>query len=369
MKNNRAQNWTALLWAVACAAAPFFVRASETLPAAPILKANDPNWKLDFKYADLLAVQEDRRKKPLQSHALETIEQMCGRPLMGSTFIRIPTGEPVGANEEPKLATFNSMDLYLSIWFFPAFWEDKPLILVSSSELRKMIAPNGKAGEKRVSIKEILACEGFKKIIDDIREKTKPGMAEPKLSDLEGEAKLVYLRMGLFRGIQQSEGWDQKNGSGLSILPHHNDPQGAWVPLAAMLSFMSAAEKDPSQKSGFVYDFEKAKKTVETYENFKAAYMARDPQRFLNASRDFKDAAQALSPSIYPSDSKLQAEVTYNNLRPFAIAWIFYLLAGIVAVAALRTKRKQVYVAAFGLYVTGLALHVFGFVLQIGRAS
>src|SRR6185295_9707469 len=112
----------------ACLCLSFAATASES--KVPVLKADDPSWKMDFSAAELLAVQQDRRKKPLQTYALESIEQLAGRPLMGSTFIKLPTGESGGTPENPKSVKFNSMDLFLSISFFPEFWEDKPIILV-----------------------------------------------------------------------------------------------------------------------------------------------------------------------------------------------------------------------------------------------
>ncbi len=127
--------------ALCVALAPIFANevVPEPAPAPvvrdPIMKVDDPSWNLDFTVAEQIAVQEDRRKKPLQTYAFESIEQMYGRPLMGSTFAKVPVGD----RDNPKFAKMSAIDLYFSIWFFPHYWYDKPLILVANNELRKQL--------------------------------------------------------------------------------------------------------------------------------------------------------------------------------------------------------------------------------------
>src|SRR5947207_5923746 len=123
-------------------------------------------------------------------------------------------------------------------------------------------------------------------------------------------------------------------------------------------------EADPTQKTGFAFDFDKAKNACDAYDSFKASYRARDAARFASASHNLNAALQALSPGVYPSETVLKAEVSYNNIQPFVWSWVFYLLAAVTALFALRFKSRPPYIAAMTLFVTGLAIHVYGFVLR-----
>ena len=71
-------------------------------------------------------MQDGGRKKHLQTAAIEAVESICGRPLMGSTFY---TDKETGQK-------FGAMDLYLSLWFQPDYWEDKPIILAPNAKFR-----------------------------------------------------------------------------------------------------------------------------------------------------------------------------------------------------------------------------------------
>src|SRR5205085_2108672 len=123
---------------------------------------------------------------------------------------------------------------------------------VNSSELRTIIAPNIKKGEKRVSMTQIFACKQFKQIVDDIVARSKSG--EPVLTDLERDVELVVKRKELFESIATSEGYYQKNiddYTGLAIIPHQNDPQGRWMPMKALLDLMKEADTDTKHGANY----------------------------------------------------------------------------------------------------------------------
>lgn len=142
--------------------------AEESKDPAPVLKADDPAWTMDFAAAELLAVQDNGRKKPLQSYAIETIEQLSGRPLVGSTYIRIPTGE-----SGDKAAKFGAMDLYISIWSYPKYWVTQPVILAPNNELRKFLDKNDnpEVTGKWISYKQLRSNEAFQKLVTETRMK------------------------------------------------------------------------------------------------------------------------------------------------------------------------------------------------------
>ena len=365
---------------LALAALNFFAPAQASEPISPAMNepmmkpSDDPSWKMDFSNAEKIAVQEDRRKKPLQTFAFETIEQVVGRPLMGATFYK----------DQSNGAKLNAMDLYLSIWFFPPYWYDKPLVLVANNELRQMlIPPPGAMGadagayagtgrelyfdEKRLSIRE-LARSPLRTMLMDASKK-----AEDKLTSAEKDAKLVSIRMQLIEKIagsntelamvpfpfQRTEGDAAQNEKKLA-----QALQSTWDPIYKLFVDVRAVDNGERDKSKLAYNYDAAKKACDAYVAFRDTYKSRDVAGFALASKNFKDSLEALSPEVYPTETRLNVEVQYNNERPFAKAWIFYLFAALVSLFAIRSKAKPLYIGAFVFYLGGLALHIYGFVLR-----
>jgi ABC-type transport system involved in cytochrome c biogenesis permease subunit len=341
--------------------APAPLLASEAITPAsnePVMKpSDDPSWKLDFTDAEKIAVQEGRRKKPLQTFAFETVEQIVGRPLMGATFYK----------DQSNGAKLNAMDLYLSIWFFPPYWYDKPLILVSNNELRKILTPPpsvvsadaaayagmGKEqyfDEKRLSIKDLMRSP-LKDMLLAMKEKP-----EDKLTAIEKDAKLVSMRIQLVNKIASS-------ADELAMVPHPSDVQGTWDSMSKLFYDTRNADGE-NAKTKLAYNYEASKKACDAFIAFRDTYKTRDVAGFSLASKNLKESLQALSPEIYPTDTKMSVEVQYNNERPFAKAWIFYLFAALTALLALGTKLKPVYWGAMAFYLAGLALHIYGFAMR-----
>ncbi len=358
MKNNSIKLALSIPLLALSLLALFPLSASDDAPAeikVPSMKANDPSWNLDFTNAELVAVQEGRRKKPLQTYAFESVEQIVGRPLMGATFY----------TDKASGAKLNSMDLYLSIWFFRYYWYDKPLILVANNELRQKLIPPiaiigadaaGYAGlgrelyfdEKRMSIRE-LSRSPLRDMLLAAKDKN-----EEKRTALEKDAQLIAIRMQLVDKIAQSD-------AELAVVPHPHNSQGAWISLLDLNKQLHSTDANAAKLE---YDADNSTAAIKAFFKFQEAYKERDAVKFTQASRDFRNAMQVLSPAIYPTDTILGVEVQYNNSRPFAKAWIVYLFAALVTLFALQFKSKPLYITAFALYFGGLALHVYGFALR-----
>lgn len=323
-----------------CATA-LLVRASDK-PAEPILKSDDPSWNMDFSAAELITVQDGGRKKPLQTYVLENIEQMSGRPLMGATFVKIPLAP--NDEKDKKEVKFSAMDLFLSIWCYPDYWYDKPVILVPGADIRKLIDPNAAAEktDKFMSLKSLRESPTFKEELKQIKAKADRG---DDLTSQEKELQLVFRRAQIFDRIVN-------NDSELALLPVFPDPSKGWFPLESI-----------SEMAGTPME-EKGKKIAESVLVFKDAYRSRESARFTQASRNLRESLASLSPSVYPSTETMNVEVKYNTLRPYGIAWLCYLGAAILAALGVRSKVRALYFSAFPLYIAGLALHIYGMALR-----
>ena len=330
---------------------PIALRAAEAPAAepAPILNADDPNWKLDFSAADAIAVQEGGRKKPLQTYAFEAIEQMCGRPLFGATFVKLPLNPAATDEKERKEVRFTSMDIFMSIWCHPTFWEDKPIIHVPNAELRKTIDPKDPAtkADKYMSIRALANSDSLMKMLDGTKTKK-----DSELTALEKEAQLVWTRMIIFKRIVDSD-------SEIAFIPFVDNATKAWLPMSTLTNALTSPRANE-----IAFGVEKSKHAAETFEAFKSAYMKRNAAQFTQAANDFHAALKALKPDVYPSDDNMNLEIKYNNLRPFAWAWMMYLCAAILTVFALRFPVPSIYYSALATYILGWGIHVYGFVLR-----
>ena len=72
---------------------------------------------------------------------------------------------------------------------------------------------------------------------------------------------------------------------------------------------------------------------------------------------------RSLSPGVYPEDSRLNLELSFNHFHPFRKAWIMYLLAFILMLMATREGkglRRSLYWPAFACYLVGLGIQIYG---------
>lgn len=87
------------------------------------------------------------------------------------------------------------------------------------------------------------------------------------------------------------------------------------------------------------------------------------------AVTEFKDAARAENPGLYPDGKDIAIEVHYEEFHPFRLAWILYVLSAIVmGVAWNRENRpdgKQFVRAAWFLALLAFAIHTYGFGLRV----
>ena len=332
---------------------------------------------LDFSAAALLAVQEGGRKKPLHTLASESIEQITGRPF----FLATPYWKDPQFQE-----THTALDVYLSMWLHsraPAAWHKLPIVLVAYLPLRKELGLN--EAEKRFSFEQIVPpnadAEGpavnkrsrFGELMESARAYRRD-KRELDMPELEQQAEIVYARLEVFAKILNDEA--------VNCVPHPTDPNGTWISM----SLLTAMYQSPEEAYQYIVDRhtrgdEKAAKTLyldylkgykpeqikallEAFTSFRDAYFARDHATFAAASRDFHLTLVGLSKEVYPTQRALEREVDYNQTRPFGKAWVLYLLTLVLGALTFRVKARWVYAAVLAIFLLGMAIHVYGFVLR-----
>jgi cytochrome c-type biogenesis protein CcsB len=79
----------------------------------------------------------------------------------------------------------------------------------------------------------------------------------------------------------------------------------------------------------------------------------------------FETAARAENPAAYDHDTKIKAEVHYNDFHPFRWAYVFYILAAIVLLLVWALSKESLMKAGWVLLALGFILHTYGFGLRM----
>src|SRR2546421_10803535 len=95
------------------------------------------------------------------------------------------------------------------------------------------------------------------------------------------------------------------------------------------------------------------------------AYSQADPFKFSRSANQLRKKLRALSPSIYPTESKLRLEYFYNHFEGFYRAiWLYGLAFDVLLISQLRKRGRALRTVGIALAISGLAFHATGIVLR-----
>ncbi len=268
---------------------------------------------LDFKQFGLLGIQDGGRRKPIDTFARESLIKLTGR----STY-------KAGAK------TWEGDDFILSMLLDTHKWQDEPMILISLGQLIEQLGLD--KTERRFSFAKLTALPELNRLADEAQALKR---AEKSLSRLQNEVLNVSDRLTLFARIM--------NGGAFLLVPAAQKETEAWVVPPGFTQYYSEAQFAPVQTQ------------LQTMAN---AYVHGDSFGFSRSSNELRDGLRALSPSIYPQESKLRLEYFYNHWDGFYRAALCYGLALLlVAIAYARGTSGPLKFLGVALAILGLLFH------------
>ncbi len=297
------------------------------LPAA----ARAELQEADFKQWSLLAVQDEGRRKPLDTFAHDALLRLTGGTFPGINIYKDTAGR-----------VWHPNDFFLSVVSSDTLdWKKEPLILVNYHPLAQKLGLD--AEKKQFSYEQLANQPALQAMVRQIQERRARG-GDVQLTREQQEAEKVVDRLNLFGRML--------SGECLLIAP---PPAAGGKPWIAPNVFAQ------------VYGNERGGAALGRVREAVAAYEAGDAFKFGSASRALREELRALNPALYPADSALSTEYTYNHLGAFGWAAFLYGAAAsllVVGGAGLTGLRRTLKWTGLGVGLTGLGLHATGIVLR-----
>ncbi|MBK9294065.1 MAG: cytochrome c biogenesis protein CcsA [Oligoflexia bacterium] len=272
--------------------------------------------ELDVQAFEHLAIQDGGRIKPFDTFARESVQLITGKQ---------------------NYMSKNPTELVLSWLFFPQEWSENKFFQIKHLELKKDL--NLKKEDGYLSPAQVKMNEKLGEIFNNLDNLNKE---KKKLNPYYQAAQRLRNQIFLYNEII--------SGHAFKLVPQKLSHD--WLFL-------------PELKDDFKLSFQNV------VHNYFSAIAKNEPQIFTQAVGEFK--LKAKSSGDYPSDNILKIEVTYNKLRPFRMAYLFYFLSGLIFLLSFRKQIKVKYInyIAYGSLSIGLIYHLYGFVVRswlTGRA-
>ena len=282
--------------------------------SSEIPPANTTN--LDFKQFGLLAIQDNGRRKPIDTFAKETLIRITGR----SSYT-----DKTGRKWTPN-------DFLLSALLETHDWKTEPMVLLSFGKLKEQLGLD--KTQRRFPFAQLTGSAELQRIANEAR--ALKG-AEKSLDRLQQETLSVSDRLGLFAHVM--------DGNSFLVVPAPKNETDPWL------------VPDPTGVEQY-YDETKSAPALSSLKQMMRAYASGDAFNFSSGARQFRENLRGLSPSIYPTESKLRIEYFYNHFDGFyRAAWCYGIALVILIAAHLRKRGGWLRHAGVALAVAGLLFH------------
>jgi cytochrome c-type biogenesis protein CcsB len=271
---------------------------------------------LDFKQFGLLAIQDNGRRKPVDTFTKETLIRITGR----STYT-----DKNGRRWLPN-------DFFLSSLLETHDWKNEPMVLLSFGKLKERLGLDGT--KRRFSFAQLSGSEELQRIANEAHALKR---AEKPLDRMQQEAMSVSDRLGLFAHVM--------DGNSFLVVPSPKSETDPWL------------VPDPTGVE-HAYTETKSGPALAALKQTMRAYGGGDGFNFSSGARQLREHLRALSPSVYPTEPQLRIEYFYNHFDGFyRAAWCYGIALLILIVAHIRERGGWLRYAGVGFAVAGLLFH------------
>jgi cytochrome c-type biogenesis protein CcsB len=254
-------------------------------------------------------VQEGGRIKPFDTYARELLMEVTGKE-----------------SWEGWAAT----DVALSMMEDGSAWRQKPMIRVDHLELKDRFALE--RGRKHFSFEELLANRDFVNFSEELRQSGREDFNDFEKAALETYNKMVRVDLAAQKSTPH-------------LVPAARDAEGPWMSLGELESMRGAP---------FVGGL------LEAWGAVQSAALRGGDAELGTALAGWASTIEA-QPGFAPVDpGRLDLEVRYNAWNPFRKAWMFYIVAFVLYLAAWSLSNRYLGLVATLLLMGGFLFHSGG---------
>ncbi len=317
--------------------------------------SRDSKAKEGMEALKRLPIQDSGRIKPLDTFARETLQLVYGR-----TSYR-PAEKPQsnymsteGDNRDRR--SRDALEIVMTWFLAPQFWDEQPIVEIKLASLKEALKVEIK--RDRFTPRELVANDRIGLVVQDLAAFRE---TKAKLTPYYQAVARLENQLGVYQAI--------KSGVILRLIPPtikasaekaEREKADPLVPKEPDL-WRSVAEVDGPLKEAFSTV---AKTFIRELPGGDTTYEPTNP-RLVDAVKVFMELSRAENPKLYPDGKEIAIEVHYEDVHPFRLAWIFYVLAAIVIGVAWVTDRKSIMTAGWVLSGMAFLLHTYGFGLRV----
>ncbi|TVQ63453.1 MAG: hypothetical protein EA378_01890 [Phycisphaerales bacterium] len=303
---------------------------------------------VDLEPLRRLAVLHNGRVKILDTLAMETVETITGRRAYQDV---LPTGDAtsdgtdggyaagdhasghlhtsIPAGERVELVAHDPLFTLLDLIIDPVYYVDRPLLHVNYLPLRRAFLEAAFPGDGAMQSRWMRLT----RITPMMAQRFGPELEERHAFNQPYRDALSNVRRGL--GL-----WDQSASNMRLVAPEYRGD--TWHHLSEL------APDHPARTAA---------------SELGRAWRAMDPAAVNEAARRLAEILPTVNSELYPTQ-RAELEHLYNRSGAFTYGYWAYFLATVALVLAFGTGRSWLTGLGTGLFVLGLLLHAFGFVLR-----
>lgn len=306
-----------------------------------------------------LPIQDSGRIKPFDTFARETLQLVYGR-----TSYRPPerrdekseSGYEKADTDKRDRRTRPAMEIIVTWFLAPQFWDEQQIVEIKLASLKEALKVE--PTRDRFTPRELVANDRIGLVLQDLAAFRE---TKAKLTPYYQAVARLESQLGIYQAI--------KAGTILRIVPPTLEASAEKAerekadPLLPKEPDMwrSVAEVDGPLKEAFSVV---AKAFIRELPGGQAPQDDSVP-RLNDAVKAFMDLARAENPNLYPDGKDIGIEVHYEELHPFRLAWILYVLSAIAVGAAWVSDRKSLMTAGWALSILAFLVHTYGFGLRV----
>jgi cytochrome c-type biogenesis protein CcsB len=335
------------------------------------VNASDPTIKeLDFSDIARVGVQDNGRVKPFGTYAMELVAKVTARTGFKAKAERLRNewreAKAKGNTDladslkkqaldlEASLPGGNAMAVLLSWTFETKKWLDVPVIKVDHHPFKEDMGLRVK--QSRFSYNKINSSDKFRNEYMETHRRQQASNNE-KRTRMEREVLDVASRWQLLASIwgrnPVAENHAVPGGVSSPMIPNPRDKADRWIPWPYV------AQHNPDASS-----------VVSKWMAVGDAFRERDAAAFKKTTSELRKAQQSVWIALYPEEAashikKFDIEATYNKVKPFRIAMVFFGLGLVLLLFSTNFDTKELYWGSLVLLLGGVLIQTYGFVLRI----